>query len=349
LADKDYEVLVPKGKSVGTPTNPLAARNHIFTIVTPDLEASIRFYRDLMGYELLRQGKLAGRLPTVAGAGEPGRRYALIRAYEKIPSEKGIIRLLEAPSNAVANRPRPGASIMDPGLAVLECLSGDCDESYRKLTEAGIKTVSRPLYYTQTGVKALPGASERWDTKDIEIRTFSAFGPGGEQMFISTGISLNHQPWPKWEQPGLHGPFVASVILTLDRWPLFDFYTKALGLKPTKDQYAAQETLNSLIGAPPDTYYRFGNLGEEVTIEWWEYRQRKPAATPPFPTNLDRTGLAMSSILVDDLAPVRAMLKEAGINPIGEGALPTPEAESRDGIYLRGPVGELIEIIGRKV
>jgi hypothetical protein len=82
-------------------------------------------------------------------------------------------------------------------------------------------------------------------------------------------------------------------------------------------------------------------------LEWWELRQYRPVSPPPWPTSLDKTGLAMTTFLVDDIAAIRARVGESGFTILGEGALPTPEGEFRDGFYLRGTEGELYEVIGR--
>jgi catechol 2,3-dioxygenase-like lactoylglutathione lyase family enzyme len=340
------EPVKEKIKAEASITNPLASRNSIFTIVTPDMGASIHFYRDVMGFELVKQGKLEGRLPTVAGVGGAGRKYALVRARENIQSETGMIRLLEAPSGATANRPRPGSNIWNPGFAVIEGWARDIGESYRQLTAAGVKTITEPLYYFHDDIKLLPGATGK-TLGNIELKTYCAFGPAGEQMFLSGGISRDRQPWPAWQYPGLHSPYTSNVIVCLDRWPVWDFYEKAFGLKVTKDGYSGQDNICRLIGAPLGTYYRLGGVGDGSNIEWNEYRQWNPADTTIYPTDLDRTGAAMVTMLVDDLAQVRSMVTEAGIKILGEGALPTPGAKYQDGLYVRGAVGELIEVIGR--
>ena len=55
----------------------------------------------------------------------------------------------------------------------------------------------------------------------------------------------------------------------------------------------------------------------------------------------------MMTIIVDRLSEIRARAAANGIPILGEGAMPTPNAKSQDGIYIRGAVGELIEVIGR--
>lgn len=334
-----------KAKADTYPTNPLGVRAIIYTIVTPDLAASIHFYRDIMGFELISQGKLEGRLPKMEGVGEPGRAYALIRTMEQ-GEEHGIVRLMAAPAGAKANRPRPGSNIVDPGYAVIECMSRSVDLSYETLTAQGAPTISGPRYYFFNDMKPLPGGPQE---ADFEIRSYSAFGPAGEQLFISSGVTRAHKPWPAWTHKGLHDGFVAGVLVSLDRWPVWDFYDAVLGLKPTRDTYSGSEAVNELIGAKPGSNCQFGMLGQGVSMEWWEYHDRPNPATPPFPTSLDRTGHAMTTMMVNDLGEVRARAKAAGYRSLGEGALPTPWAPYQDGFYLRGGVGELIEIIGRPV
>jgi catechol 2,3-dioxygenase-like lactoylglutathione lyase family enzyme len=328
-------IAAPKPYPDPTPTNPLAARANIYTVVTPDMAASIRFYTDVMGYELIDKGALAGRPPTVAGAGEAGRKYALIRPYE---AENGVVRLLEAPKDAAPNRPRPGALPWDPGLAVIECGARDYEESYRKLTEAGVKTISPPEYYFFHDVEPLPGVVVPPKTQ-YDIRSYSPYGPAGEQLFITTNVRDDR---PAWKFPGLHSPLANTVLACLDRGPVWGFYAKIFGLKPTSDIVCQQESTNRLIGAPPDTYFRWGGLGQAVSIEWDEYR--KPSGVT-YPTSLDRTGLAMFTLRVDDIAMVRSACRDAGIVLAGKGALPTPESRNPNGFYIRGAVGELIEVI----
>jgi len=330
---------LPRETAKAKAGDPFASRAYVYTIVTPDLEASIHFYRDVMGHELIDRGTLAGPAPTMPGAGPAGREYALLRHHEFVTHDRGVIRLLTAPAGAKANRPRPEARIVDPGLAIIECHPNDWQASFRQLSRYGVHTITAPLYYYYG-----PGENP----KSFSI-TYSAFGPAGEQMFISSHPDQS-VVWPT-TYAGLHGPFVSCTTMCWDRWPPTDFYQALFGLAMTGDGYVGQETenfksVNLLTGAPPDAYFQFGEM-EDLTMELWEYRQWQPTATPPWPTNLDCTGLAMVTILVDNLKRVRERAATAGIAVLGEGGLPTPEARSRDAFYVRGAVGELIEVIGR--
>lgn len=326
----------PRETALPTPRNPLAARSCVYTIVTPDMAASLLFYRHVMGYDLIEAGQLAEGLPAIDGAALASRRYALLRHDEDVVSERGVIRLIEAPFGALANRPRPGSAIMDPGLAVIECHPQDWTTAYRTLIRHGVEVVSPPQHY-------YGGAGDNPKTWNM---SWSCLGPAGEQIFVSS-----HPDRPK-RYSGLFGPLGASTLMCRDRWPLWDFYEALLGIKAWADIYLGEETLNfmnvnTMVNAPRGTYIQFGMMGDDLTMEWWEFRQWRPTATPPWPTSLDRTGLAMTTIIVDELDTVRARAARAGL-AIAEGrALPVPGTSGQPALHARGAVGELVEIIGR--
>jgi catechol 2,3-dioxygenase-like lactoylglutathione lyase family enzyme len=330
---------LPREKATPRAGDPYASRAYVYTVVTPDMDASIHFYRDVMGHELIDRGKLSGVMPTMAGVGDAGRPYALLRHHEFVTHDRGVIRLLEAPTGAQANRPRPLARIVDPGLAIMECHPNDWKEAFEHISHFGIRTITAPLYYYY-------GPADK--PKNFSI-TFSAFGPAGEQMFISSHPNQEVM-WPTTYK-GLYGPFVSCTSMCWDRWGPTDFYDAIFGLAMSGDGYVGQETenfksVNLLTGAPPDAYFQFGEM-QDLTMELWEFRQWEPTPTPPWPTNLDHTGLAMVTILVDNLGAVRARAVAAKVAILGEGGLPTPEGKSRDAFYIRGVLGELIEVIGR--
>jgi catechol 2,3-dioxygenase-like lactoylglutathione lyase family enzyme len=315
-------------------TNPMAAKAAIYTIVTPDLEAGTKFYRDVLGHDVVDHGKLEGKVPALAGAS--GRAYALL--HHKEAAGLGVIRLLQAPDGAKANRPQPDASIIDAGLVAIECHVRDPDEAFKLVGAAGGKAVSAPQYY-YFGASQLPTDSST---------SFSAFGPAGEQIVFNCANvpdALNQRLTPDY--PGVVGPFFQYNVMTRDRWPTLRLMGKAFGLKTSRDRLAEQPNIATMIGAPDKTALRFIDVGDHSGMQLWEYRMRAPTATPPWPTGLDKTGLAMVTIMVDKIAAVKTKLKESGIAVLAEGSLPTPEGKGHEGLYIRGAEGELIEVIGR--
>jgi catechol 2,3-dioxygenase-like lactoylglutathione lyase family enzyme len=309
-------------------SNPLQAKIVVFNTVSPDVDASIRFYRDVIGMHLADEGTLAADISNTPGIGLPGRRYALLDMPESPNS--AAVRVLAAPPNAAANRPRPDSGPQDPGLLVMEGGARDPAESYHRLASAGTPMISPPRYYFFRNTT--------WG-RDVDVMSYAPFGPGGEQMFITANIRNDR---PEWTLPGLHSGFANAAICSLDQRPLNAFYERALGLKRSSQMECYQRNANELIGAPPDSYFLWGNVGAGVSIEVWEVKAQSGTV---YPTSLDKTGLAMLTIRVNDLNKCRQMCRDAGIEPVGEGALPMIGGRSPDGFTLRGAVGELIEVV----
>jgi catechol 2,3-dioxygenase-like lactoylglutathione lyase family enzyme len=321
----------PRGGFVLTPladSNPLEAKIVAFTTVSPDVDASIIFYRDVIGMSVVDEGTLPGDVSSAPGVGKRGRRYAILDMPGSPRS--ALVRVLAAPRGAAANRPRPDSGPMDPGLLVMEGSTRDPAESYHRLASAGTPMISPPRYYFFRNTT--------WG-RDVDVMSYAPFGPGGEQMFITANIRGDRG---EWAAPGVHSGFANAAITSLDQRPVDAFYEQALGLKRTSQMECYQPNTNELIGAPPDGYFLWGNVGSGVSIEVWEY---KAASGTVYPTALDRTGLAMLTIRVNDLAKCRAMCAAAGIQAVGEGALPLAGGTASDGFTLRGAVGELIEVV----
>ena len=310
-------------------SNPLEAKIVAFSTVSPDVDASIEFYRDVIGMTLADDGTLPADITTAPGAGKAGRRCAILHMPGSVWGTASV-RVLEAPRGAAANRPRPDSGPMDPGLLVMEGGTRDPAESYHRLAAAGTPMISPPRYYYFRNTT--------WG-KDVDVMSYAPFGPGGEQLFITADIRGDRS---EWTSPGVHNGFANSAIASLDQRPVETFYEKALGLKRTSQMECFQRNANQLVGAPDDGYFLWGNIGSGVSIEVWEF---KAATGIMYPTSLDRTGLAMLTIRINDVAQCRAMCQAAGINPVGEGALPLIGNPEPGGFTLRGAVGELIEVV----
>jgi catechol 2,3-dioxygenase-like lactoylglutathione lyase family enzyme len=327
------------------PTNPMNACGCLNTIVTADIEGSVRFYCELLGYEVVRRGTLGSQRPSVAGAGRAGRPYVLIRTNPTGNASIGMIRLLAAPEGAAPNRPRPAATIESPGLCALSLMSRDIAATHERLTGAGIEAVSEPYYYNHLNMVPLPGA--RYRSRDIHVKTFVVYAPSTEQVFFTQVLDIDGRPM-RWEYPGLHSPVMGRGLVALDKWPVRRFYRELFELLPDRDAAVwGQPNFNKLMGSTPDVPMLFGGMGDGFNMEVWEWRHLDPVKTPTFPTYLDRLGYAATTVLVDDLAEVRRRARVSNTPVLGEGALPTLEAEYQDGLYVRGAVGELIEVIGR--
>ncbi len=309
-------------------SNPLDAKIIAFNTVSPSVDASIRYYRDVIGMTLADEGSLGANVSGAPGIGKAGRRYATL-TMPNTPS--AMVRVFEAPAGAVANRPRPNSGPMDPGLLIMEGGTSDPAESYHRLASAGTPVITPPRYYFFRNTA--------WG-RDVDVMSYAAFGPGGEQMFITANVRSDRPPW---KFPGLlHSGFNNMAVTTLDQRPSEVFYEKALGLKRTSQMEANENNNNDLIGAPRGSYYLWGNVGSGVSIEIWQFNAKTGTM---YPTSMDRTGLAMVTMRVNDLAKCRAMCQAAGVRMMGQGALPLPGKPRQDGFVIRGAVGELIEVV----
>jgi catechol 2,3-dioxygenase-like lactoylglutathione lyase family enzyme len=306
-------------------SNPLEAKIIAFTTVSPDVDASIRFYRDMFDMTLAEDTTLPADISSAPGIGKAGRRHAVLTL-----GKSAAVRVLQAPPNARANRPRPGSSPLDPGLMIMETATRDVVDSYFKLASVNTPRISTPRYYLH---------HENARGRELDLMSYSPFGPGGEQMFITADVRSER---PEWPHANLHAGFNNAAIMTLDQRLVDTFYGKALGLKRTGRGLTNQKNVNHLMGTPEDTFYLNGAVGFGISIEIFEFQVSSGIM---YPTALDRTGLAMLTMRVNDIKKCREMCKAAGIKPVGEGVLPLPGLAHREGFYLRGAVGELIEVV----
>ena len=135
----------------------------------------------------------------------------------------------------------------------------------------------------------------------MDVMSYAAFGPGGEQMFITAEVRSNQADWTL---PGIHSGFAQRLHNQPGPAAGGRFLSRrALGLKRilTAGVFSAQcQPIDR--GAPDDSYFLWGNVGSGVNIEVWEF---KAASGTVYPTSLDRTGLAMLTMRVNDLSKCR--------------------------------------------
>lgn len=308
--------------------NPLGCRLTALTTVSADFESSVRFYRDVLEMALAFDGVVDGSDCGLPGIGETPRRCAVFDPATGC--DGAAVRVLSIDAGAAPNRPRPRSGPHDPGFLAMEGRTQDAALSFHRLASAGIQTISPPRYYFFRNAVG---------RTSIDVMSYAAFGPGGEQLFLTSRALERTRDWP---YPNLHAGFHNVAMTSLDQRPVDDFYSKALGLRRTSQLECYQDNANELIGAPEGTYFLWGNVGHGVSIEVWEVAA---AEGRRYPTSLARTGLAMATLEVDDLAACRALCESNRIEVIESGALPIPDRRRPDGFCLRGAVGELLEIV----
>jgi hypothetical protein len=253
-----------------------------------------------------------------------------------VPGRQGavVIRVLEAPPGAVDNRPRPTSTALDPGLLVIEQGTPDPAESYARMKSFNTPTITPPRYYLYRNTNA---DGREINGRDFDVMSYTAFGPGGEQLFTTAQVS-SARAAPTSSR--LHSGFGGTSVTSLDQLPVLEFYEKALGLRQTTLITSYQHNNNDLVGVPRGSFHTWAQVAGLGEV--WQYWAEKGTC---YPTSLDRKGYAMVTMQVKDYAKVKKMCADNRIKIIGEGALPLPGRAPTEGFYLRGAVGELLEVI----
>ncbi len=298
---------------------------HLLTLAVADLAASLAFYGDRLGYRMIASGQLSpapALLPAATGA------YAILRPPE---GAGGVaLRLLETTGG---HRPPPaeGPRLPPSGLAGLTLSTGDDGAAYMALKGAGAPTLSWPQFYALPAIGGLPRR---------EFKTFTIVGPDGERVFVHRQLSSGGVMTPWTEAAAYaHG---GAVLATRDRWPMVAFYAALTGAVADKGAHIEQDPMNIALGAPVGAYFHFGRLAR--SLYWREYRSEPPQPASPAE---DRPGPIMISLAVDDLDRARQAGEASGATSLGSGALPDEDGRLEEGLYWRGPDGELVEIVGR--
>jgi catechol 2,3-dioxygenase-like lactoylglutathione lyase family enzyme len=318
-----------------TDRNATGVRINMFTVVTPDLSASAAFYTTLLGYARVGEGQV----PTALGQGLAGRRYILL---QHSGSDEGMLRLLQAPPGAGANRPRPGSRPWDKGFGAVECSTADIEESYQTLTRAGVKTLSPPTYYFYRDMRRLNGSALY--PKSLDTLTYVPIGPAGELVYISVVLPDNFG----MKFIGLHTGCHNCFLVNQDREPTLAYYNAVFGLKPIAEYEgtrSSQRAVSRLLGESLDSRVLAGGMGDNFGMEYMQWTPPAGIAAQFWPQSLDRTGHAMMTMSVNDPDAVRARVVAAGLTIESGQPLPLPGSERPDGFVLRGVCGEQIEVI----
>jgi lactoylglutathione lyase len=129
------------------------SRPHHMGIQVADLDRSVAFYRDTLGFEVVFQwNPQAEYIRTITGYPDADIHAAVLR----LPGESGVfLEILEYRN--ITNAPvdtRTG----NPGTAHLAFFTDDCDSLYEELVAKGVPSVSAPVTPTMgpnTGGRAV--------------------------------------------------------------------------------------------------------------------------------------------------------------------------------------------------
>ncbi len=109
-------------------------------IQVADLERSLRFYRDLLGFEIVFQwNPQADYIRTVTGYPDADIHAAILR----MPGDTGVF--LEILEYRNVERTPVDTRTANPGTAHLAFFTDDCDGLYAELVAKGVTSVSPPV------------------------------------------------------------------------------------------------------------------------------------------------------------------------------------------------------------
>jgi catechol 2,3-dioxygenase-like lactoylglutathione lyase family enzyme len=308
----------------------------VVTIVINQLESSKRFYGDALGYKLLEEGTLSEKQKEAYGQHLSG---YLLYGHE----EGSVIRLLLSDDPTMLPN-RMGANPWDLGLAVFEGGCPDIEAVYHRILKNRFGVISEPLEFDSEGPEPLGY---------LVMKSIGVMGPNGEQMFI-TEIVKRHGGKSLLKEKAVAGVNVPgnAVISMKDRAPLEQFWRPLLGIEPVIDLPLQQKNAAVIMGGPPDMGFDMvltGCGGERIGLEWHFYEKYNPDYTyRVFPCRFDKTGLVAAGYPCSNLDEVKTMITEKGLDIFSEIPLPLKSGENHRSIMIRGPLGELIELIESK-
>jgi len=301
------------------------------SVVTKSLQASLRFYHDTLGYQVIEDCQLTQDQKSIYGD-HLGR--CLIVGHDK----GSIIRLLET-SNADAQPNRLGATPLDTGLCVMECGSPDVDKIYHTLVKNRYGVISRPKSFSVEGPEPLGY---------MVMKAIGVFGPSGEQLFI-TQITERTGGTPLWElRDDIDVYPIGNVVLSMNKKDEQDFYKSTFNLYPTIDLLLDQQEATELMGGPVGMSFRMclmGNGMYKSGMEQHIYGALNPQYNfRKYPSDYSKTGLVSACWKGQNLQNIEDKILKNGGQVISNQLLPLRDDPAPKGIAYRGKAGEIIEL-----
>lgn len=286
------------------------------TIATPDIERSIRLYRDHLGYLPTARGPLGAA--TALSWGKPGlaqRDCALLYPQGNGPT---AIRFVQS---APAAQYR---AFHHMGWNAAEIMVQDTDAVARHLAGTPFKVIGPPHDLSFTD----------------KIRAMQVLGPANEALYLTCfkeKMAEFDVPDARYFVDGvfiviLGGPTIASIN---------EFYARHLGVQPAPAMGVVISVLADAQGLPSDTKFELAAIAlrDQCFIE----ADAMPALTLPRSADGGELppAIAMVSFLIDDLAATGLEF----VSPPQR--LAGAPYQGRLAAVATGPAGEWIELIQR--
>ena len=288
------------------------------TVNTPDLEKSVALYREALGYRVVERGAVAPSLARSWGApAMAGRAQALLAPAS---GEAVFLRL-------VAGTPVPDYKpLTTAGWNAIEVLVKDPDAIASRLAETAFTRLGAPAFLT-------PGSS---------IRATQFVGPAGEVFYFTADTAPAAGSTLARAQSVVDRPFIL-VLAGQDADVLAAFYRGRFTLPEAFRARMPVPIIARAQGREETQDYalvllRLDAFSHSLELDGYGESPRRPAREGELPP-----GVALATFLVADLdalgdLPFLAAPAERQTAPY----------RGRRSATLRGPAGELVELVERR-
>jgi catechol 2,3-dioxygenase-like lactoylglutathione lyase family enzyme len=287
------------------------------TILTPDLSASLADYTGILGLEVIDDSPISpAQAQSWAAPAMAGRPARLLRAPGATPYLTRLIQGTAVPAYA---------PLKSHGWAAFEHSVVDCDALFAQMPGSGFTVIGEP--------KLVPGFDN--------FIPFQVTGRAGETLYLNQVLhgAMSDLDLPN-TKASVDQMFIA-VLAAKNREEALAFHTKILGFEQGETWVIPYSVINNSFGFPPETTTAM-TMTKTGRLPASEVDQYPPQTTPrPTAPGELPPGNAMVSFITASLDAVAAHLLSPPV------AHPGPLYAGRRSATVRGPSGELIELIER--
>jgi catechol 2,3-dioxygenase-like lactoylglutathione lyase family enzyme len=314
--------LTPPARRVGAEVT--GCSSYILTV--GNIDRSLRFYRDVIGLELLRTPGAPSAQPTIQRlTATPGALWRSAAFHLPLTSTE----LLLTEYTRIARRAlRPRA--VDPGAATLVVTVRDLGPIL-----AAARIAQTPIL-TRGGQPLSPHPGERaivfLDPDGVSVSV-------SEMRAVRGGASAGAASVSEGNVVSARMTYTVAAPATVIR-----FYRDALALNIVAGSYASSSMLDALIDSPGAQYesIRATPAGDQGLIEFVSYRGIARHTYRGRPQDSGTPGIALT---VRNLTAALRRVRATGASIVTAGGEPVTTAHGAQAVFVHDPAGILVELI----
>lgn len=295
-------------------------------ISVSNMEASLAFYRDWIGMEVVADSPLASdEIQRLWNLSEHTKARAVSLKNEQ---QQTLLELIEFQPNSgkmITDLAQPG----DYGIYSIAFMVSDLDRTYKDLKSKGFTFISSPITYKP-------------DWSPYEVKQVILIGP--DKVPIA---HFERMISPKEEIKGDYGKFTHSAQIIEDMNEVARFYRDILGVDLLMELTITKGLVDELLSLPTGTEGKIAFFkkqdSDSLLMEFLQLsikgRSLASVAKPP------NIGLFMLSFKVDDLTSLMRICKKEKIRILsGPVELYRERTGKMRALTVEGPGGTMIEL-----